>query len=174
MHFVTWNKAISIALQVFTRSSLIVTAAIRVLLLRPEPIPENEESNQSEKRWHQMAQQNFTPKKRAILCGFSFDFRCKIELDHCAVFIHHLLQVVHEGVHGGVMLRQVLPHLCGDGGGGRDRGDGRHVRRVRQRRHAPLRRRVRLVVHRAGGRAHPRVLEIHGRVCGESLEGKKT
>ena len=46
MHFVTWNKTISVALMVFTRSSLIVAAAIRVLLLRPEPIPENEECNQ--------------------------------------------------------------------------------------------------------------------------------
>ena len=121
----------------------------------------------------EMCSTDFHSEKRAILSGLSFDFRCKIELDPCAGGNHHLLQVVHEGVHGGVMLRQVLPHLCGDGGGGRDRGDGRHVRRVRQRRHAPLRRRVRLVVHRAGGRAHPRVLEIHGRVRWESLEGKR-
>ena len=83
-----------------------------------------------------------------------------------------LLQVIHERVHGRVMLWQMLPH------GGRNRGrrrryrrDGRHVRRVRERRHAPLRRRVRLIVDRTRCRPHPGILEIHGGIRPrESLE----
>ena len=79
--------------------------------------------------------------------------------------------MIHERVHGRVMLWQMLPHGGRDCGRGRDRRDGRHVRRVRERRHAPLRRRVRLIVHRAGGRPHPGILEIHGGIRPrESLE----